>query len=78
MTIMSTRKPEHSLNIGLKAGGRIYNSKKHQQVFKLSISCLKSSFPLIIFSDSKPIVDIFHINLSKYSNTTEKIKYLIN
>lgn len=66
------------MNIGLTAGGCIYKSKMLHQVFKQSISCLKISLPIVIFSDFKAIVNIFYINVDKYSSNTEAIKYLIN
>ena len=61
---------QNLINIALKRGQCIDQSKKHHLVLEIAIAVSESCFLFIAFSDSHLMIDIGQIKLGKTSSST--------
>ena len=64
---------QNCVNIALKYGQYIYQSKKYHLVLEIAIAGIKDYFSFIAFPHSHLIIGIDQIDLDKISNLTKSI-----
>jgi hypothetical protein len=69
---------ESSIDICLKCGWCVSQTKRHYKVFKMPVAGPESRLPLVSFTNSYAMVCILEIQLCEYLGSKEPVKGLIN